>query len=224
MENFMKNNRILITMVALLLISVADLSAREFRVTQIPNGVVFACSNCHVNPNGGGTLNSFGQEVMKNLDGSGNVEWTAALAELDSDGDGYTNGVELQDPSGEWRRGDANPGNQDEVYLPGDPTSHPTTNSVDIFAELEVNSIAPNPVVDVLRINFTQKTSKPISIDILDITGTVIYEANELSQNGENYFIWNKQDNYGKLVTSGTYIVRFRIEDKFVVRKIHVMN
>jgi hypothetical protein len=64
---------------------------------------------------------------------NGNVEWGTlalpdpahpgdppkTLAELDSDGDGRTNGEELLDPADAWRLGDPHPGTASLVRLPG---------------------------------------------------------------------------------------------------------
>lgn len=75
--------------------------ARAFRVGQIPNGSKFRCASCHVNSNGGGALTPFGTEINQNyLRSDGSVDWNAALAMLDSDGDGVSNGQELGDPDG----------------------------------------------------------------------------------------------------------------------------
>ena len=75
--------------------------ARAFRVGQIPNGSKFRCASCHVNSNGGGALTPFGTEINQNyLRSDGSVNWNAALAMLDSDGDGVSNGQELGDPDG----------------------------------------------------------------------------------------------------------------------------
>ena len=75
--------------------------ARAFRVGQIPNGSKFRCASCHVNSNGGGALTPFGTEINQNyLESDGRVKWNAALAMLDSDGDGVSNGQELGDPDG----------------------------------------------------------------------------------------------------------------------------
>ncbi len=83
---------------------------RSYRVNQLPNGNVFSCANCHTNPNGGGARNDFGQQVSSGYLSSGNVVCNNALATLDSDVDGNTNGEELQDPNGTWVSGTSNPG------------------------------------------------------------------------------------------------------------------
>ena len=71
-----------------------------------------------MNPAGGGTRTPFGEAFRSNGD-----VWNAASATPDSDGDGYSNGVELGDPSGTWRPGQANPSGA--VYNPGVASSHP---------------------------------------------------------------------------------------------------
>lgn len=92
--------------------------ARPFRLNQLPNTPA-GCATCHISPGGGGPRNAFGEDVNRTLQG-GNVVW-ADLFDLDSDGDGYTNGQELADPSGTWRIGDSRPtGN---VSQPGSANS-----------------------------------------------------------------------------------------------------
>lgn len=77
-----------------------DVQARSGYPSQLPNGNQNSCGTCHNNAGGGGARNAFGQSV------SGPPNWSN-LFKLDSDGDGYTNGVELGDPAGTWTSGAA---------------------------------------------------------------------------------------------------------------------
>lgn len=79
--------------------------ARSNRVAQVPHGSNFGCDICHT---AAGGLTNFGFDSFTYTE-NGNVVW-ANLANKDSDGDGYTNGVELGDPNGVWRTGQAAPG------------------------------------------------------------------------------------------------------------------
>ena len=56
---------------------------------------------------------------------TGEVLWNAFLASLDADGDGVSNGEELQDGFGVWTVGQPAPGNATLVTLPGDLSSDP---------------------------------------------------------------------------------------------------
>ena len=76
-------------------------------LAKIPNaGRVFDCSGTswpavgHAQAEGGGARNSFGEDFA-----AAGHEWTRELCEMDSDGDGYSNGVELGDPECEWSEG-----------------------------------------------------------------------------------------------------------------------
>ena len=69
-------------------------TARGFRVDLIPNGSANSCSNCHFRASGGGPRTPFGEAVNELVTRGGREEfWTAALAAMDSDGDGVSNGV-----------------------------------------------------------------------------------------------------------------------------------
>lgn len=95
-QDFIMRN-VLALAAALLLIPVAA-DARPTYPAQLPNASGFGCGLCH-NGGGGTPRNAFGLDVEANLSG-GTIDW-AAVAVLDSDGDGYTNGEELGDPEGD---------------------------------------------------------------------------------------------------------------------------
>lgn len=130
-------NRLLLAgaTVALTTLAAAGAEARAFRVTQIPNGVSFACATCHTTPSGG-ARNSFGTAVSDGITTSvftAPAGWGPLLAGLDSDGDGFTNGQELGDPNGTWTVGDPNP--TFDATNPGDPASFPPVTDPDVGSD-----------------------------------------------------------------------------------------
>lgn len=63
-----------------------------------PNGNMTAVEAIgHVNPNGGGARNQYGVDFA-----TAGHEWNKQLCQMDSDGDGQTNGFELGDPCCTW--------------------------------------------------------------------------------------------------------------------------
>ncbi len=97
-----------------------SVDARPWRVDQFPNGSLFGCAGCHIDPGGGGPRNPFGEGVRPVVSIGGDEEfWEPLFAEEDSDGDGKTNGEELLDPAGTWVTGDPDPGDPDAVTHPG---------------------------------------------------------------------------------------------------------
>ena len=98
------------------------------RVDQLPNGDVKRCQTCHTSANNG-TLNPFGQQIESAYlvppGALGDVQWGEELASLDADGDGRSNGAELNDPAGSWASGDPSPGDRDLVTHPGTPDPAP---------------------------------------------------------------------------------------------------
>ncbi len=130
------NSHRLIAVFAIVFIGWGQADARPFRVSQLPNGSMIGCASCHVNPSGGGTLTPFGSAINSNYlvpsGRTGNVQWNAMLAMLDSDGDGVSNGRELGDPDGDGMT-DASI----QVTNPGDPNSfvpqQPATPAVTSF-------------------------------------------------------------------------------------------
>jgi hypothetical protein len=87
--------------------------------SRVPNGNVYGCNTCRYTGMFRGDFNAAGDQ------------WTAALAAMDSDGDGYSNGTELLDPDGNWSEGDPDPGDPADVTNPDDPDDFPTDTGVD---------------------------------------------------------------------------------------------
>ena len=86
-----------ITLLVFLLTTISWLttaSARSGRQGQIPNNI-WGCEVCHTQAGG---LNDFGFDSFDYTNG-GTVNW-GGLSQEDSDRDGYSNGLELADPTG----------------------------------------------------------------------------------------------------------------------------
>ena len=93
--------------------------AHETYVRLNPNGanVNGVAAIGHIDPSGGGAINSYGQAFA----GAGH-QWTTDLCNADSDGDGQFNGWELGDPCCTWVEG-ATPLFLNDISNPGDDKS-----------------------------------------------------------------------------------------------------
>lgn len=213
----------LITIVLLLVFVLvgADLEARSFRVSQIPNGSKFGCTNCHTGF--GGPRNAFGQVVGSSyLDAGGNVIWGAALAALDSDGDGVSNGGELQDPAGVWKIGDPQPGDLALVSNPGDPNSTTAVRFAYAPAFFVLYQNHPNPFNPSTTLTFTLPHHASVKLTVYDMLGRPVRElVNESLPAGEHQAVWNATDENGALLGSGFYFARFESEN--VVQTIRML-
>ena len=97
----------------------AILSTEEF-MNKLPVHERFRCALCHSTSqpdisNKG--LNPFGTDFLNN-----GTKWDQTLANLDSDGDGYKNGLEIGDEDG-----DGTPSVTRERSNPGDPLGTPSS-------------------------------------------------------------------------------------------------
>ena len=136
----------------MVLMLVSAVSGKPFRLMKLPDqGKNFRCGTCHINPQGGGPRNPFGQDwetiAMKAGD-----QYTPELGKLDSDGDTFTNDEEFA----------ANTN-------PGDPNSKPEKPVTSTDQKTTSNATNTNPVDQKLKpdkpvISTNQKTtaiSKP---------------------------------------------------------------
>jgi len=120
--------------VAIALASTPALATQEF-VASIPNGAAYGCLGCHSAPNGGEGWNAFGQDLLEagganpdanpddQNEGYGGSPTWSDVCDVDSDGDGYSNGEELGDVECAWVEGDSNP--TGTVSNPGNETDFP---------------------------------------------------------------------------------------------------
>ncbi|MDH5491166.1 MAG: hypothetical protein OEY14_04375 [Myxococcales bacterium] len=103
----------LLLVCAALLALPSPASARRSYINHVPNGPALDCLGCHSDGDSG-PLNAFGLDF-----GNARLSWVA-IWELDSDGDGQSNGLELGDPCGIWSWGGV-PMRSTEVSNAGDP-------------------------------------------------------------------------------------------------------
>ena len=193
--------------------TVTILIARDWRVGQIPNGEKFSCSNCHIDPQGGGLRNNFGQLVETKVTPGGHEDfWNSTLAFQDSDDDGFTNGQELADPNGTWRPGQPNPGNSSNVSNPGDPNSKPNPTNIaeeQIPSAYKLLNNFPNPFNPSTKITFEIPQSESVSLKIFDINGKLIRTLTNEELSAGNYErTWDGKNENGRTVSSGVYIYK----------------
>jgi hypothetical protein len=201
-----------ITALLVLVLLAADSFARDKRVAQVPNGNAFNCETCHTGF--GGPRNDFGKAIGNGfLDGNGDVLWGPALAALDSDQDGVSNGEELQDPTGTWAIGQANPGDVNLLSNPGDANS---TVGVEITAlgvpkSFQLKQNYPNPFNPSTTIEFAVPTSSDITLTIYNSMGQPVRElANESMQPGHYSLLWDGQSDTAETMGSGLYLARLQ--------------
>lgn len=194
----------------LVVITTTIIISRPFRVSKIPNGVKFQCANCHVDPNGGGPRNNFGQAVEARVTPNGTEDfWDFSLASVDSDGDGKTNGQELEDPNGIWRTGQPNPGNLNAVTNPGDPLSTGIEDLAVVPSSYRLLNNFPNPFNPSTIIAFEIPQNENVSLKIFNINGQLIRTlTNENLSAGKYEKTWDGKNEIGKEVSSGIYIYR----------------
>jgi hypothetical protein len=211
-----------------LFIANIDAFAKTDWVNQIPNGSKNKCLTCH-NSQSGGSTNPFGKTVKNGyVDSKGKVVWGMNLASIDSDADGFTNGVELQDADGVWKSGTTNPGDIGNVTNPGDKNSFPTSSFVynadelPFFADISKFEVYPNPVSNSSHLSVTIRDNATLDIEIYNADGsyvTTLYKG--FSAPGNIIFSLNPRD-YN--LSNGMYIIRATSGRTTVIRKFSVLR
>lgn len=166
-------NKLILTLFTFMIIGALIFTVgRSFRVSKVPNGSKTSCNTCHTN-GGGSTLNPFGLAVGTKVTPNGAESfWTPEFAALDSDGDGFSNGEELQDPTGVWVEGSDNPGDFNLVTNPGNANSVPTSifdnNNLYTF---QLSNNYPNPFNPSTVIRYEIGETRDVTLKIYNSLG-----------------------------------------------------
>eukprot|EP00759_Apiculatamorpha_spiralis_P059258 PhF_6_TR9768/c0_g1_i2/m.15054 len=88
--------------------------------------------------------NRFGQDFQ-----SAGFKWTVALCQKDSDGDGFSNGIELGDPSCTWKVGNASPTGT-SITHPGQASSYPSPAATTTATTPAPSTVTPSSVSPVI--------------------------------------------------------------------------
>lgn len=208
----------------ILFISTTYYFARSFRVNQIPNGSISGCLTCH-NSSSGGSRNSFGQAVQSGfLDNDGNVVWGSDLANLDSDGDGFTNGTELQDPNGEWTSGTQDPGDASLVANPGDASSFPNITDVEeenlLVNQFRLDQNYPNPFNPSTTISFNLNEASEVNLKVFNLLGEEVTTLIQQNLSAGLHQIKFDATN----LQSGTYFYRIETNKNSEIRKMVLLK
>ena len=102
----------------------------------------------------------------------GNVVWGPGLAAADADGDGFSNGHELEDPFGVWAGGSTNPGTTSFVTNPGSNSSVPSGDAAMSSLQMQFTDMTPH-------------VGQYFEIRIVDTSNDLVVASEELSSIGE---------------------------------------
>lgn len=206
------------TLSFIFLVQFAD--ARPFRVNQYPHGSEFGCAGCHFNPAGGGPRNSFGQDVESTLN-NGNVDWGPALAGMDSDGDGFTNGEELQDPDGSWEIGNDAPGDAELVTAPYDEDDFPTSVlEVPATETLSLNFTSENVFQNQVQFSINTVLQGNVTVKVYNSSGKFVDLVHQGPLSGSMNFVWQGNNTFGNEVMNGMYFITIETANYRLVKKV----
>ncbi len=120
LSQVLKWRSLAVVLVCAIAFGAGALSSSEDFMKKLPNYTRFRCAICHTTAEpvtGNAGLNSFGTAFHANGD-----KWDPSLADKDSDGDGYKNGLELGD-----EEGDGTASVPEERSNPGDALDQPSS-------------------------------------------------------------------------------------------------
>ncbi|MFY8161923.1 MAG: T9SS type A sorting domain-containing protein [Candidatus Kapaibacteriota bacterium] len=197
-----------------LFVGIDSLYAESGWEARIPNGQKNTCMNCHFTLDGGDN-NSFGK-AFKNA----GKRWTKTLSQIDTDGDTFTNGQELQDPTGVWTTATGYPfGDPSLVTLPGNVNDFPS--GVEEVTDKFISLAYPNPVLENTTFEISNISSNGLEILTYDINGNIV-KSEKINANGNVNYIWNRTNSQNQSLPSGTYYLEFITDNLNQKRKVVV--
>jgi hypothetical protein len=159
------------------LVSRPTASALEPSPGKIPNGAKYSCNGCHV----AGFYAANTQMKLDFLNATPTKTWTMALAHMDSDGDGWSNGEELQDPAGAWTIGQPDPGTLVRVSNPSQITSYPPEPVV-AFTGVAGGAIINGQVTIGMEVTSGYPTElTKVVFELVNFDGDVVYTYTDTS-------------------------------------------
>ncbi|RYD81544.1 MAG: T9SS type A sorting domain-containing protein [Sphingobacteriales bacterium] len=76
------------------------------------------------------------------------------------------------------------------------------------IAYAQIDNVGPNPFTNNITMNYNMLKEAPVTIQLVNASGMVVYETNERASRGPNTFTINNQQN----LTKGMYILRLNCE------------
>lgn len=98
----------------------------------------------------------------------------------------------------------------------------PTGNPNPVTAVFSL-TIFPNPVQDMLNVDFISDQSQKGMVKVMDVNGRVVWETQKSFSKGKNNFHWNREGENGSKVSPGIYFLCIEMEEKKVVKKFQVL-
>jgi hypothetical protein len=172
---------------------------------RIPNFSKNSCTTCH------GDQQSVFKPQFASTTPTDHT-YTTAFANLDPDGDGFTTGEELQDPTGAWRKGDADPGNPALVSIPSSLGSFPPAPTMASFTGINAGSTVTGTRAVAVGLS-TTAGGNPVGITRVDYTFRTPGTSTIIATFTSSTAPFNRNIDT-TLVANGTYDVVATVFDK----------
>ena len=91
--------------------------------------------------------------------------------------------------------------------------------------ETKIVSSYPNPFNPSITIDYTLENDSFVEVNVFNILGQKIKQLHKGSQfKGNNKVVWNGKNISGHRVSSGTYFIHIKDENKFLIEKVTLVK